>query len=342
MTTTTTSEPKASAETPRSGWRRSVVVATCGLFAWFAWQIVQVAVGANLHAVIPGRVYRCGQPTGASLDSIIAQHGIRTVVNLRGFGGPQAWYLNESRACQKHDVNLEDVSFSAIRLPSKYELRNLVELLERAEAPLLIHCRHGSDRTGLAAVAALLLLTDTPCHVALRQLSLRYGHMPIGRTTQNDRFFTMYEAWLHETEHAHTSSLFRRWALEEYHGGPGEARWESVACVNGPPRVGVPLGFEATVRNTSKEPWRISATTLAGTHVYWRILTEADGVLHEGRAGLQDETVGPGKTFNCTLVLPPFQQTGRYRLFVDMLEENHGWFYQFGSEPWEEELVVRE
>ncbi len=339
MPESTAIEPNATAAPTR---RWLVVAGAWLLIAWLAWHVAHVAVGGNLHTVIPGRVYRCAQPTGASLDALVPKLGIRTVVNLRGYGASQPWYLAESRGCQKHDVNLEDVPFSAIRLPGKHEIRDLIEILERAEAPLLIHCRQGADRTGLASVAALLLLTDTPYPVALRQLSLRFGHMPIGRTTRNDRFFAMYEAWLRDAEQTHAPSLFRRWAFDVYAGGPAEARWESVACVNGPPRVGVPLGFAVSVRNVSKESWNISATTLAGTHVYWRIFTETDGVLHEGRAGLQNATVAPGEKFHCTLVLPPFQRSGRYRLFVDMLEENHGWFHQFGSEPWEEELVVRE
>jgi hypothetical protein len=49
--------------------------------------------------------------------------------------------------------------------------------------------------------------------------------------------------------------------------------------------------------------------------------------------------VEPGQLHETTLVLPRLTP-GRYRVIIDMVEEGHCWFYQAGSEPWEEELVV--
>ena len=51
--------------------------------------------------------------------------------------------------------------------------------------------------------------------------------------------------------------------------------------------------------------------------------------------------MGPGQLYVATLVVP-LPGPGRYRLIADVVEEGHCWFYQMGSEPWEEELVVDE
>src|SRR5262249_37739738 len=39
----------------------------------------RVAFGGNFHTIVPGRVYRCAQPSGADLERFAAEHGIRTV-----------------------------------------------------------------------------------------------------------------------------------------------------------------------------------------------------------------------------------------------------------------------
>ena len=58
----------------------------------------QVLVGLNLHTVIPGRVYRCAQPSPNKLERLVHAHGIRTVLNLRGPNPDQSWYRGERAA----------------------------------------------------------------------------------------------------------------------------------------------------------------------------------------------------------------------------------------------------
>ena len=40
-------------------------------------------------------------------------------------------------------------------------------------------------------------------------------------------------------------------------------------------------------------------------------------------------------------VVPPLAP-GRHRLRIDLFDEGHAWFYQVGSNPLEQELIVRE
>jgi hypothetical protein len=204
-----------------------------------------------------------------------------------------------------------------------------------------MHCRHGADRTGLAAAVVLLLDDAVPYDTARRQLGIRYGHLSVGRTGALDRFFDLYEDWLTKAGQKHSAANFRRWALSEYEGGWCRAEVRSVEPMQ-PLKTGAPLGFRVTIRNTSPYAWELKPTTTAGFHVFFLVRDdEGRGVAH-GRAGLRAKTVAPGASLDATVVIPPLERAGRYRLMVDMIEENHCWFFQTGSEPWEEELEVRE
>src|SRR5262249_8847826 len=153
-----------------------------GLVLGVVGETGNVMFGRNFHVVIPGRVYRCAQPSAAALERTVQAHRIRTVVNLRGLGMDSPWYLDECRATHRLDVNQEDIALSASRMPSVTEVRRLLEVLDNTEYPVLLHCRQGADRTGLASVMVLLLQTDTGLDEARKQLGLRYGHFALGRT----------------------------------------------------------------------------------------------------------------------------------------------------------------
>ena len=75
-------------------------------------------IGSNFHTVISGEVYRSAQLSASALERSIHSKNIRTVVNLRGCCDPEAWYLDEGRVSLHNNVSLEDLSFSAGRLPS--------------------------------------------------------------------------------------------------------------------------------------------------------------------------------------------------------------------------------
>src|SRR5262245_49055740 len=156
-----------------------------------------VLLGPNFRTVLPGQVYRSGQLSPAQLNGYARRHGIRTVVNLRGPCPPMSWYRGQAEATAELDIAQEDVSFSATRMPSTDSIRQLIEVLDRCEYPILLHCHQGADRTGLASVMVMLLRGAT-LDEALRQLGPASGHVPIGRTATIDHFFGLYRDWLDE------------------------------------------------------------------------------------------------------------------------------------------------
>ncbi|MCI0641194.1 MAG: tyrosine-protein phosphatase [Gemmataceae bacterium] len=328
------------------------------VLTWFAWHAGQVLVGANFHTVIPGKVYRGAQPTTAELEVLARDYGIRTIVNLRGSGAPHAWYVDMCRAAQRLGINLEDICFSAMRLPSTEELRRLLEVLERAEYPIYLHCRRGADRTGVIAAVVLLLQTDATLESALGQLSWRFGHVPIGKTAVLDRFLKLYADWLRENGAMHAPARLRHWLLEEYRGGWCAYEWEDFtswgrhSCLpeegTGKQeclphvRVGEPISFRVRVRNTGTKAWQFRSGRFAGVHFGVFVHDENRKLISESRSAMLDKKVTPGESFEALVVVPPITTPGRYRVLVDLVEENHCWFYQVGAEPKEEEIVVRE
>ena len=339
-------KPRRARANSAVSWRLIRRLALVALVVIGSYQVSRRLFGWNLHSVVEGQVYRGAQPPPELIDELVKDYGVHTIVNLRGCGLPNDWYARETQAVQRLGINQEDICFSAVRLPSAVELRRLVEVLDKTEYPIYLHCRRGADRTGLAAAIVMLLQPDESAGApgptfaqARRQLGLWYGHVALGGTRVLDQFFDLYEEWLKKDQLAHNRATFRHWLLDEYSGGWCSAKFEEFAPLQATAHIGTPIGFRVRVRNTGTQDWRLSANSQVGNHLAYQVW-DGPRLLAEGRAGLLEKRVRPGATLTVTLVVKPLKKTGRFRLLVDMAEEQHCWFYQTGSEPHEEELVV--
>ncbi len=308
-----------------------------------AWYVATVLAGPNFHTVLAGRVYRSAQPSPARLERLVHRYGIRTVVNLRGCCDPLSWYCDECRVTNRLNISQEDLGFSATRLPAVPDLAHLIEILDHAEHPLLFHCHKGADRTGMASAIALLLETDIPLEEARAQLSPRYGHLPVARTGNIDRFFDLYSEWLAARGLSHTPAVFRRWAREEYCPGECRCAFEVLAPQEQPARVhlGRTFAFRVRCRNTSVKPWHLRPGSNAGVHASFQVRSQDGQVVGDGRGGLFAATVAPGEHVDLTLAVRAPLLPGRYELWVDMVDEQHAYFMQEGAEPlvWKLEVV---
>jgi protein tyrosine phosphatase (PTP) superfamily phosphohydrolase (DUF442 family) len=131
----------------------------------------------NVHAVKAGTVYRSAQLGPDQLVSVIHERGIKTVLNLRGDNTGSDWYDDEIRVSTKEGVQHIDFRMSANHELSGTQMVALVKLMRDAPKPLLLHCKSGADRSGLAS--ALYVLDSTQdADAAGDQLALRYGHFP--------------------------------------------------------------------------------------------------------------------------------------------------------------------
>jgi hypothetical protein len=303
-------------------------------------EVYHVVFGQNLHTVVPGRVYRSAQLSAADLEQTLRRHAIRTVVNLRGCSVPSAWYLDECRTTHALNVNQEDIFLSAGRLPASDELCRLVEVLDQSEYPLLLHCRQGADRTGLASAVVLLLHSDLALGQARRQLGLRYGHVSLDHAAYLDWFFDLYSEWLASQGKTHTPASFRQWAEHEYCAGFCRCTFEPLQVPRTVPRD-TPAALRFRVRNTSVRNWHFRQESNVGIHICFVLRDAWDQGVATGRFGLFEREVPSGASIDLAVVLPAVGKPGRYRCLVDMVDEQHCWFYQTGSEPWEGELTVQ-
>jgi hypothetical protein len=335
-----TVEPPPVPQRRRTWLRLALALAAVALLP-VGVEAYRVVFGANVHTVLPGRVYRCAQPSGDDLDHLIARYHIRSVINLRGACDGVAWYADECRATNRHDVSLHDINFSASRYPSATELRYLLDVLDHAEYPILLHCRRGADRTGMTAMMALLLQKNVSLQEARRQLGPRYGHVAVGRTAALDEFADFYEDWLRSAAKAHTPDTFRDWVLHHY--VPGTC-WSRLSMVEPVPeaRCGRPVTLKVRATNTSLGGWRLAPVLTAGVHLGCYVFDAEDRQLDTVKTGLRDGEVLPGQAVDFVVQLPAFRKPGRYRLMLDMVDEQQCWFYQTGSAPLEQELIVRE
>jgi protein tyrosine/serine phosphatase len=155
---------------PARPWRWAARAAALVPVVAVVAEAARVVGGPNRHAVIPGRVYRCAQPSEADLRELVRDYHVRTVINLRGMSRVHDWYAVEARTLHDLNVSQEDVTLSANRLPSPSELRRLIDVLDHTEYPVVFHCKQGADRTGLTAAVVLLLSPDATLSDAMRQL----------------------------------------------------------------------------------------------------------------------------------------------------------------------------
>jgi hypothetical protein len=353
------------------GWlsisRRTAAWAFRGLLlvcvAMVGFELYRIYFASNWRTLLPGRVYRCAQLSHDEFVQRIREHGIRTVVNLRGCCSDFDWYRGEARATAELDIAQEDVTLSANRLPPPDELRRLVEVIDRAEYPFIIHCRQGVDRTGLASAVILLLTTDISFDDARGQLGIRYGHVAFGPTRAMTQFFDLYERWLAARGIGHSREAFRQWAVHEY--CPGRCRGSlelitaddsqlhtrhetrdtriesSVSCLVS--RVSClasePLALHVRARNLSPEVWRLLPGTGTGVHVRFLVFDETLRVLQIERAGLFKAVIPPSGAVDLTLAVAPLRP-GKYRLVADLVDGQQSSFSQYGMEPLTLDLQV--
>lgn len=89
---------------------------------------------------ISKELYRAGQPAAATMR-IYEDYGIKTIVNLRSFNSDREKVQGTGLALVEIPVLTWDLDIS--------DVVRVLQAIRDAKKPVLIHCQHGSDRTGL-------------------------------------------------------------------------------------------------------------------------------------------------------------------------------------------------
>ncbi len=308
------------------------LAATAGYYVVVRW------VNGNFHAVVPGEVYRSAQPSPEQLEEWTREHRLRTVVNLRG-STPKDYHRAEAAAAERLGLRLINVRLTATDLPSTIELGKLIDALETAPRPMLIHCRDGADRTGLASVLAALAVGGDSYAEAREQLSLKYFHLD-GDPEHIAGVLAQFEAWAGHEGKPRTWEAFRRWAREVYH--PLYYRAAISAPAEMTARPGERKQFEATVANASDRAIpagdperRFRLAVFLGEAV-----DETPAAELARRVPLPAKDLPPGESVTVAVTLRAPPEPGKYQVGLDLIEEGVTWFARQGSPVGRIELTV--
>ena len=182
------------------------------MIAWVDALFVDHAVfrlaWSNFAAVAPGRLYRCNHPTPGQLARLTRQLGLKTLINLRGPTGNGSDALSRD-AAGRLGLDFIDMALESRGAPQRDRVLRLHEIYRTMRAPALLHCKSGADRAGLAA-GLFLLFEGGTARDALRQLSLRFGHIRAAKTGILDAFFLRWE------REGEGRKPFLDWVREDY------------------------------------------------------------------------------------------------------------------------------
>ncbi|MDH7790085.1 protein tyrosine/serine phosphatase [Ochrobactrum sp. AN78] len=160
--------------------------------------LVTIQYKGNVHTIIAGQAYRSNQPNPSRITQLQALYGIKTIINLRGAEPGAKWYDEEVATSKALGIQHTDYAMSSSRQLTAERTRELITLMQKAEKPILIHCKAGSDRTGLAAALYVAAVAKGSERKAEGQMSIVYGHfgVPFSPTYAMEQSFESIEAEL--------------------------------------------------------------------------------------------------------------------------------------------------
>jgi len=178
-------------------------------------------ISGNFHVVLPQKLYRSAQLNAETLNKLIPQYRIKTIINMRGPHPQEAWYNREIRISENHHAMHYDVKTDAHGLVSHAELKQLIAILQQARFPILVHCNQGADRSGLASAIGLILFSNATKTEILKQASWRYNvYSP---SSVGYEVLQNYLRWLDRQHGVFGKTSFLKWVnssmpLQHYHG----------------------------------------------------------------------------------------------------------------------------
>jgi protein tyrosine/serine phosphatase len=130
--------------------------------------------------------------------------------------------------CARYGIRLIDFPAKSREAPDAAFFRAAKALFETIDYPAVMHCKSGADRVGIMSALYLMLAEAWPAEQALRELSLRHGHIRQGQTGLLD---AVLEAYIQRNRRAPIG--FLDWAETEYEpvrltAGFAARSWENM------------------------------------------------------------------------------------------------------------------
>lgn len=133
----------------------------------------QIEVQHNFYQISPS-LYRSEQPD-AALSPLLEQHGIRRIINLRQRNRDLALF-NPAQ----YRIDHIPVSAWAMQRQNILDVMKSIQDAEKKNEKVLIHCYHGSDRTGASVAMYRIIFQNWSREDALAEMKGGgYGFHPI-------------------------------------------------------------------------------------------------------------------------------------------------------------------
>jgi len=156
-------------------------------FVWVGYFIVF----ANFHKV-DDKIFRSAQLRSFNMPYYIKKYDIKSILNLRGDIN-KPWHKTELEIVKKYGISHYDYGIGDREIRTLKEMKDILKLIKDAPKPLLIHCKAGADRTGLA-ISLYLYDVKKDKNAEDKGLSILYGHFPwLGsKTVAMNKSFEIY------------------------------------------------------------------------------------------------------------------------------------------------------
>ncbi|MBO0721355.1 MAG: tyrosine-protein phosphatase, partial [Blastocatellia bacterium] len=124
----------------------------------------------NFHRVSES-LYRGGQPKNGGLKKL-SEMGVKTVIDLRGESDETRAEAREAKSLGLEFFNLP---LSSSGRPDDEQVRRVFVIIEeKRNAPVFVHCRRGSDRTGVIIALYRIKQDGWTAEQAIKEANL-YG-----------------------------------------------------------------------------------------------------------------------------------------------------------------------
>ncbi|HKQ38823.1 MAG TPA: dual specificity protein phosphatase family protein [Verrucomicrobiae bacterium] len=153
---------------------RAALSASCLAFCLFSlsaadtnrpatWAVPMSAEGMSNFYKVSDRLYRSAQPTREGIAKL-KDLGIRTIVNLRSFH-------SDRRKIGSAALAYEHLYMKAWH-PEKEDIVRFLRLVsDETTGPILVHCQHGADRTGVMCAIYRVAVQGWTKEEALKEMT---------------------------------------------------------------------------------------------------------------------------------------------------------------------------
>ena len=155
----------------------------------------------NFHK-ISNEAYRSAQPTMWQMERYVKKYNIKTIINLKGKKPKGAYFLFEQEKCKELGVELINVGIKSRGILKPEQITEAKEIFEKVKYPIWMHCKAGSDRTGIYATLYQYFMQNIPIKNTNQLKFWPFGHIKRSKAGQVDFYFDKFIEYEKENPNA--------------------------------------------------------------------------------------------------------------------------------------------